>query len=106
MTEGHRLEPIDTDEDVRIGFVVATGNVQFLTARSTDPHEDRVESLAEQRAQTGDRCVVADFDAHVEDDLRLVFEHVIGQTELGDVGAHEPARLGELLEHHDLVAER
>ncbi len=105
MTEGHRFEPIDADVDVRLDLVVATGDVQFLAARGADTDEDRVEAFREQRPQAGHGRVVADLDAHVEDDLRLVFEHFVRQTELGDVRTHQAARLGELLEHHDLVAE-
>ncbi len=69
VTEGDRLEPVDADEDVRVDLVVATGDVQLLAARRADADEDRVEALVEQRAQAGDRRVVADLDAHVEDHL-------------------------------------
>ena len=70
------------------------------------PTKTESKPLVEQRAQARDRRVVADVDAHVENDLRLVFEHVVGQPERRDVRAHESAGLVELLEHHDLVAER
>ena len=56
VTEGHRLEPVDADEDVRVALVVATGQVELLAARRADADEDRVEALGEQRAQAGDRA--------------------------------------------------
>ena len=41
-----------------------------------------------------------------EDALDLLVEHRHGQAEGGDVGAHQPAALGVLLEQHAAVAER
>ena len=60
----------------------------------------------EQRLQAVDRRVVADVDAHVDDVADLFVEHLLGQPEGGDVDAHQPARLRQLLEHRDLIAER
>ena len=41
-----------------------------------------------------------------EDHVHLFVQHRVRQAERGDVGAHEPAGLAELLEDRDFVAER
>src|SRR6185503_20772850 len=45
-------------------------------------------------------------DAEGDDAVDLLVEHGYGETEGGDVGAHQPAAPGVLLEQHAGVAER
>jgi hypothetical protein len=81
-------------------------DVELLAAGRAHADEDGVEALFEQGVQARDRRLVANLDAHVQDDLGLVVEHLGREAELGDVRSHQSAGLGELLEHDDLVAER
>ncbi len=107
MFEGHGFQPVDTDVDVRVAhFVVATRHLETLAAWCSHADEDRVELLVSQRLEAADRCVVADVHAHVQDDLGLVGQHLLGQAKLWDVGAHESTGPIELFEHHDVVAQR
>ena len=105
VSEGDRLQPIDPDVDaIR---VVAAGDVEILAARRAAADEDSVEALAEQLLHAVDRRVVADIDAHVENRRRSPRRStLLGQAERGNVGAHQPARLVQLFENRDFVAER
>ena len=100
MAKGHRLQPVDTDEDVRLRLVVATGQVELFPARGAHAHEYRVVAFAQERAQTVHGRVVANVDAHVQDHRRL-----FGQAKRGDVRAHEAAGLVELFEDGHRVPE-
>src|SRR5262249_12208416 len=87
--------------------LLAPGDVELLAARRARPDEDRVEALVvEERLHAVHGRRVADVDAHVGDHRDLLVEHALRQPERGDVRAHEAARLGELLEDRDAVAER
>src|SRR5262249_39172207 len=61
---------------------------------------------AEELLHAVPRRRVAAVDHHVGAHGDLFVAHALRQAEGGDVGAHEPAGLGQLLEDRDLVAER
>ena len=104
VAEGDGLQPVDADVDaVRI---VTARDVELLAARRAGADENRVEAFVEQRLHAVDGRVIANVDAHIEDLVDLVIEHVRGQTERRNVSAHQSAGLAVLFEHHDFVAQR
>src|SRR5580698_886334 len=106
VTECDRLEPCDTDVHVR-GGLRATREAQLLALRRTGADKHRVESASrEQLAHALDGVVELQVHSHARDLADLVVEHGVREAERGDVGPHEPAGLGRLLENGDLVAER
>ncbi len=105
VIEGDALQPVDPDVDPRRRFL-APRQIQILAARRARADEDGVEPRPEQRLEALHRRAVPNLHPHVDDHGDLFVEHRGRQTEAGDVGPHEPARPGVLLEHHDLVAER
>ncbi len=105
VPEGHAVQPVDADED--LVAVVAAGDLQVLPLGGARADEDRVElAPVEQRLHALDGRVVADVGAHPEDHVDLVVEHLRREAERGDVGPHQPAGDGELLEDRHGVAER
>ena len=105
VLEGDRLEPGDADVDP-VG-VRAAGKAQFLSLGRAGPDEDRVEAAAgEQLAHAGDRRAEPEVRAHVDDVADLLVEHLRRQPERRNVRAHQAAGRRELLEDHDLVADR
>ena len=107
MAEVHRAEPLDADVDlVAHGRVPSSRNVELFALGGAAAHEDGVVLLIEQRAQARYRRVVPDLGAHVDDALRLLIEHLLGETERRNVHAHQATRLRVLFVDHDLVAER
>ena len=104
VAEGDRIEPVDTDVDA-VG-IVAPGNVEILTARRARADEDGIEACGEQRLHAGDRRVVMNLDAAVENHVDLFVEDVFRQPERRNVRPHQTAGLVELLEDLDLIAER
>ena len=105
VLEGDGGEPVDADVDVGRRFLAA-GNVEVLALGGAGADEDGIEAFLEQLLEALDLVTEARFDAEVEDALDLLVEHADRQAEGGDVGAHQPAALGVLLEQHAGVAER
>ena len=99
-------EPLDADVDVRRRLRARPGMSRFLPVGAPLPTNTASKPSASSAFMLVDRRVVPDVDAHVEDVADLFVEHLRGQAERRNVDAHQPARLGELLEDHDVVAER
>src|SRR5205823_269953 len=97
VLEGDGGEPVDADLDVGRRFLAA-GNVEVLALGGAGADEDGIEAFLEQLLEALDLVTEARFDAEVEDALDLLVEHANRQAEGGDVGAHQPAALGVLLE--------
>jgi hypothetical protein len=106
VTEGDRLQPVDTDVDVVVAFVVASRQIKLLAAWRAHADKNRVKIFLQQRTHARNGRVVTNVDAHVQDDLGLFVEHSSGQAEFGNVRAHETAGYAVLLEDHDFVTER
>ena len=60
----------------------------------------------QQFAHARHGAVEPEFHAHVQDQTDLVIDHRCGQTERGNIAAHQSARRAEAFEDHDFVAER
>ena len=99
------FQPVDADVDP-VARLPAAGEIQILAAGRARAHEHGVEFALQQSFQAGDRGVVANVDAHVEDHLDLFVQDLFGQAKRRNVGAHQAAGLGALLEHDDFVAKR
>ena len=82
------------------------GTSRSLPRGAPVPTKTASKSCCEQAAQARHRGVVAEVDAHVDDRGDLLVEHLGGQAERRDVGAHQAAGLIVLLEDDHLVAER
>src|SRR5581483_1749687 len=105
VLEGHRGEPIDADMDVGLAFLAA-GNAQVLALGRSSAHEDRVEAFRQQGIEALDLVAEASLHPEAEDAVDLLVQHARGQAERGNVGAHQAAAPGVLLEQHARVAER
>jgi hypothetical protein len=83
------------------------GSSSSLPLGAPEPDEHGVEfPRIEQLPHAPDRRVQLQVRAHVDDVADLLVEHLGGQPERRDVGAHQTARHRELLEYRDLVAQR
>src|SRR4051794_23964102 len=85
---------------------LAPGKAKLLALRGPRADEYGIEaSVVEQLAQALDRMVEFEVDPHTEDLADLIVENGLWQPEGGNVGTHQPARLGGLLEEGYLVAQ-
>ena len=91
VAEGHRLEPGDADVNA-IG-VVAAGQFEFLALGRARTDEHRVEFFrVEQLLHALDRRIQAQVGAHIHDVADFLVEHLGGQSECRNIGAHQAAR--------------
>ncbi len=105
VPEGDGLQPVDTN--VNVFRVVTPWQLEFLAARRAGTDEYGVEATVVQQVfQAVDAVIQLQIDAHVEDVIDFLVEHLGRQAELRNIGTHEAAGRVELFEHRDLVTER
>ena len=104
VAEVHGRQPFDTDMNT-IG-VVAPRDLEVLSLGRSATDEDRVIALAEQRAHARHRRVPADFDAHVQDVLDLLVQHLGGKPERRNVHPHQSAGAIQLFVNDNVITER
>jgi hypothetical protein len=105
VAEGDRGQPVDADVDV-LFRLLAAGNFEVLAARRAGADEHRVVAFRQDRLEALHLAAEAFLNAHVDDAVDLLVEHLLRQAERGDVGPHETAAFGVLLEQRDVIAER
>jgi hypothetical protein len=106
VLERDGFQPGDSDVDVGAAFL-ASRKIELLALGRARAHEHGIETtLVQQVLHRPDGVIELEVHAHVDDLRDLVVEHLGRQPERGDVGAHEPARHGELLEDRDRVTQR
>src|SRR5580704_2454399 len=103
VAERDRLQPVDADMDAIA--LAPSGDIEVLAAWCPGADEDRIEVLLEQGSEARHRRVQSEVDPQVDDGGDLLVEDLRGEPEGRDIGAHQAARLVELLEDDHLVAE-
>src|SRR5690606_38971119 len=80
VVERHAGEPVDADMDVGGGFLAA-GNVEIAAARCTGADHDGIVAFGKQRLHAVDPGAATKIDAEIEDVIRFLIDHAVGQAE-------------------------
>ena len=105
VAEGDARQPIDADGDVFV-HLVAARQLEVPSPRRAGANEIGIEVHIQHRFHAGDFVAEMTLNAHVEDQVHLLLQHVRRQPESGNLAAHHAAARRILLEQMHLVTER